>query len=137
MWSNTKRTRIDAITQVWFSAKTNCSWFLLLHIMTNGNWWKENSSSHSSTQTPRVRYIFLCCNTAAAVVNVKIFFKLRKTATETKCLQVFMEMNHCLVSMSLNGLKRSEKDVMTLKMIQGVGSHQLLKIWKQLWKFMN
>jgi hypothetical protein len=37
----------------------------------------------------------------------------------------------------LNGLKDSERDLRTWKMIQIVGSCQLLKIQEQLQKFMN
>jgi hypothetical protein len=50
-------------------------------------------------------------------------------------LGMFMDIKHCLVSMSFNGLKCSERDVRTLNIIQGVGTHQLLKTWEQLQKF--
>jgi hypothetical protein len=59
----------------------------------------------------------------------KPVLKFSKRATETnKMLRMFTDMKHCLVRMSSNGLKFSEKDMRTLTMIQGVGSHQLLKI---------
>jgi len=79
--------------------------------------------------------VFSCCHTAATS-NFKTVFKLSKTVTETnKMLEMFTDVKLCLVSMSFNGLKCSERDVRTLNMIQGVGSHQLLKIWEQLQKF--
>jgi hypothetical protein len=39
-----------------------------------------------------------------------------------------------LVHMSLNGLKNSDRNVRTLKMIQAVGRCQLLGIQQELWK---
>jgi hypothetical protein len=48
-----------------------------------------------------------------------------------------MEMVLYLASVSLNGLKDSERDMITLKMIQGVGPHQLPIIWHELWKLTN
>jgi hypothetical protein len=48
-----------------------------------------------------------------------------------------MEMKHNLLHVSSNGLEDSEKDVTTLKMIQGVGGHKVLKIWECLQKFLH
>jgi hypothetical protein len=46
-------------------------------------------------------------------------------------------MKLCVACTFSNGLKNSEGDVKTLKMIQEVGGHQLLKIWKLMQKFVK
>jgi hypothetical protein len=58
----------------------------------------------------------------------------KQLQTHTKCLEMFTEMKHHLVCMSLNGLERNAR---TVKMILGVGSHQLLKNLEQLQDLAN
>lgn len=58
------------------------SQFLLVHIMTARDEWKESCRSISaSVAFPCVRCIFVCHGTAQA--NIKFLLKLRKTAIET------------------------------------------------------
>jgi hypothetical protein len=52
-----------------------------------------------------------------------------------KCLEEFMKKN--LVRVPSNGLKYSDRDLKILKMIQGLGNRQLLKIQEELQKFLN
>lgn len=57
----------------------------------------------------------------------------KQTHRHTKCLQLFMETKLYLVYVSSCGLKYSERDNRTSKMIQGVGSHQPLKMHKKVY----
>jgi hypothetical protein len=63
---------------------------------------------------------------------IKFCLKLGKTVTKTyKMLETVCENEALSHTHVFNWLKDSMRDVVTLKMIEGVGKHSLLKIWKQ------
>jgi hypothetical protein len=69
--------------------------------------------------------------------NIKFRLNLGKQPQKhTKCSKLFIEMLY-LVHMTLNGLQDSETIVRTLMMIQGVTSHRLPGICKQLQNFIK
>jgi len=57
----------------------------------------------------------------------------KETQRHTKCLKLFMATKLYLAYVSSRGLKYSERDMRTSKIIQGVGSHQLLKMHKTVY----
>jgi len=50
----------------------------------------------------------------------------KQAQTHTKCLKLFMDTKLYLAYVSSHGLKYSDRDNRTSKLIRGVGSHQLL-----------
>jgi hypothetical protein len=69
--------------------------------------------------------------------NIRVCYKFSKTAPETQNIEI-VHGNEALSHMHvLEWFKEFTENCGTFKMIQGVRSCYLLKIWKQLQQFMN
>ena len=106
---------------------------MLFHVMTA--WGSEKKVQFMVAALPLSSIVSFCHGAAS---KYKVLFQTwenshRNTQNAWNCS--WKEALSCMHI--LEWFKVFRKQQYVLKMIQGMGSHQLLKIWKQLLKFLN
>jgi hypothetical protein len=75
---------------------------------------------------------FFCCLGSSSEHKVWIESWPKQLQKYKKCLKLFKEIRLYLLYLSIDVLEDPERNVRTLKMMEWIGSHLKLEIWKQL-----
>ena len=124
---------IVASAQIWFGAYTICSRFLLVHIMTLKNWWRESSSSFIARQYPWASCIFPLSSLSSEWIlryASTLGRHLRNTTNAWNCLLRWKFASYACLRMVLK-MQRGTWDLEDIPWRRGMG-HQLFQNQKQL-----